>query len=209
MLQHYRTVFKDEAKLDINYVPLHLPHRTQELAVLNRFFQYLLSAPIEMSQRVLIIGKIGTGKTALAQNFGMGITKSAEQRSVNLRYVHVNCRECRGNLYTVLQRIIANFIPNFPKRGYSTDELFQALLESLEEKAVHLILTLDELETLIQKEGADPIYKLTRLQESRMKKPHRISLICILREPKILETLDRGTRSTLQGSIRDLEPYKR
>jgi cell division control protein 6 len=155
------------------------------------------------------VGKIGTGKTVLAQNFGLSITKMAEQRNINLRYIHVNCRECRGNFYTVLQRVITNFIPNFPKRGYSTDELFQALLESLEEKRIHLILTLDELETLIQKEGSDPLYKLTRLQESRTKNPHRLSLICILREPKILEILDSSTRSTLQNNIIYLEPYKK
>lgn len=209
MLHRYYSVFKDESKLDINYVPPQLPHRDRELAILNQFFKYTLDASSEMTQRVMIIGKVGTGKTVLAQNFGLNITRAAQQRNIRLKYVHVNCRECRGSFYTILQRVMTVFMPQFPKRGYSADELLQAILQSLEEHSAHLILTLDELEALVQKEGADPLYRLTRLQEGRTKKLHNLSLICILREPEVLEKLDQSTRSTLQNNIIQLEPYRK
>jgi cell division control protein 6 len=162
-----------------------------------------------MTQRVLIAGRIGTGKTVLSQHFGLGITREARRRNVNLHYVHVNCRECRGSLFMILQRVILRFYPNFPKRGYSAEELLQALMEILDEKNAYVILALDELEALIRNEGSDPIYSLTRIQEERSKEAQRLSLIGILRETKSLDMLDPSTRSTLQRNVIHLKEYSK
>jgi Cdc6-like AAA superfamily ATPase len=70
-------VFKDEAKLDINYVPHRLPHREKEHRLLMEFFNFMLRFPDRMAQRVIITGDVGTGKTALAQRFGADITLDA------------------------------------------------------------------------------------------------------------------------------------
>lgn len=203
----YSTVFKDEAKLDINYVPAQLPHRNAQLQLLNEFFRHTTEQPGKMSQRVLIAGKIGTGKTVLSQNFGLKITKKAEKRNINLHYVHVNCRERKGSLFLILQQIIHRFHPNFPRRGYSTEELTPALMQTLDEQNAYLILALDELESLIREEQSDALYKLTRIQESRTRLPQRLSLICILRNPEQLEKLDPSTRSTLQHNLIYLKKY--
>jgi len=206
----YYTVFKDEAKLDINYVPSRLVHRLAELNLLNQFFSFILRFPGKMSQRVLISGRIGTGKTVLAQFFGMQLSREAEKRNINFHYVHVNCRECRGNMSHILQRILQRFYPNFPVRGYSLEDLLQALVQALNEENAFLILTLDELEYLIHKAGSDPIYQFTRLQETLPpNSPHRLSLICILRELEALEKLDESTRSTLQHNIITLSEYSK
>ena len=206
-MPRYSSVFKDESKLDINYVPQHLLHRKLQLNLLNQFFRFAVESPGKMTQRVLIIGKIGTGKTVLSQHFGLNITKEAKQRNINLKYIHVNCRECKGSLFMILQRTIMKFIPNFPRRGYSAEELLQALMQILDEKDAYLILTLDELESLVQNEGSDPIYNLSRIQEDRIDAPKRLSLICILRQPEHLENLDPSTRSTLQRNIIQLQEY--
>ncbi len=107
----------------------------------------------------------------------------------------------------ILQRTIMKFYPNFPRRGYSAEELLQALMQILDEKDAYLILTLDELESLVQNEGSDPLYNLSRIQEDRINAPKRLSLICILRQPEHLENLDPSTRSTLQRNIIRLEKY--
>jgi len=203
----YRSVFKDEAKLDINYVPRRLPHREKEHRLLMEFFNFLLRFPERMTQRVIITGEVGTGKTALAQRFGADITLEANKRSVNLRYVHVNCREYRGKIFLILQHAIAVFRPSFPKRGYSSEELFGALVQVLDEENVYMILTLDEFDTLIEQEGSEAVYKLTRLQEMRAGKPQRISLITILRDLRSTEKLDVSARSTLQRNVISLARY--
>lgn len=206
-MSRYFSVFKDESKLDINYVPSRLHHRGLQLNLLDQFFRFAIESPGKMTQRVLILGNVGTGKTVLSQHFGLNIMKEAEKRGVNLHYVHVNCRECKGSLFMILQRTILNFYPNFPKRGYSAEELLQALMQILDEENAYLILALDELEALIRSEGSDPIYNLTRIQEDRLKGSQRLSLICILREAECLEELDLSTKSTLQRNVIRLEEY--
>lgn len=208
-MSRYFSVFKDEGKLDINYVPPRLPHREPQLNLLNQFFRFTIESPGKMTQRVLIIGKIGTGKTVLSQHFGLNITKEAQERRINLNYVHVNCRECKGSLFMILQRAILKFYPHFPRRGYSAEELLQALMEILDERDAYLILALDELETLIRVEGSDSLYSLTRVQEDRLKAPQRLSLICILRQPEYLDTLDPSARSTLQRNVIHLDEYSK
>jgi len=205
----YFSVFKDESKLDINYVPPSLPHRRPQLNLLNQFFRFAVESPGKMTQRVMITGNIGTGKTVLSQHFGLNIMKEAESRKINLNYVHVNCRECKGSLFMILQRTILKFYPHFPRRGYSAEELLQALMQILDEQNAYLILALDELEALIRVEGSDPLYNLTRIQEDRPKAPQRLSLICILRQPEFLDALDPSARSTLQRNIIRLEEYSK
>ena len=208
-MHRYSSVFKDETKLDINYVPPRLPHREPQLNLLNQFFRFAVESPGKMAQRVLISGKIGTGKTVLSQHFGLNIAKEAQEREINLHYVHVNCRECRGSLFMILQRIILRFYPRFPRRGYSAEELLQMLMQILDERNAYLILAMDELEALIRSEGSDPLYNLTRIQEDRLKAPQRLSLLCVLREPEYLDMLDSSTRSTLQRNIIHLEEYSK
>ena len=203
----YQSVFKDESKLDINYVPRRLPHREKEHRLLMEFFNFLLQFPERMTQRVIITGEVGTGKTALAQRFGADLTLEANKRNLNLRYVHVNCREYRGSFFLILQNAVTVFRPNFPKRGYSAEEALEALMQSLDEEDAYMILALDEFDTLIDKEGSETVYKLTRLQEMRAGKPQRISLIGILRDLKATEKLDASARSTLQRNVISLERY--
>ena len=133
-MSRYSSVFKDEIKLDINYVPNQLLHRKLQLNLLNQFFRFTVENPGKMTQRALIMGNIGTGKTVLSQHFGLSIVKEAKQRKINLNYIHINCRECKGSLFMILQRTISKFYPNFPRRGYSAEELLQALMQILDDQ---------------------------------------------------------------------------
>jgi cell division control protein 6 len=70
-----------------------------------------------------------------------------------------------------------------------------------------VILALDEFDSLIEREGSEAVYKLTRLQEMRANKPQRVSLIGIMRDLKSIERLDVSARSTLQRNVISLEKY--
>ena len=208
-MPQYLSVFKDETKLDITYIPGRLPHRDRELRLLMEFFSFILQFPAKMAQRVIIFGDVGTGKTVLSQRFGVDITHEANKLGINLRYVHVNCREYRGSLFLILYHIVSVFHPTFPRRGYSAEELLRILLQILDEENAYVILALDEFESLVERESSEAVYKLTRLQEIRQDKPQRLSLICILRNLKVIEQLDASTRSTLQSNIISLVKYSK
>jgi len=208
-MRAYSTVFRDESKLDINYVPSRLPHREEQLNLLNQFFRFATESPGKMTQRVLITGKIGTGKTVLAQLFGQTITKAAQQKGMNLHYVHVNCREFKGSFFMILQRVILKFSPHFPRRGYSAQELLQALMQVLDEQKAYVVFTMDELDALMRTEGTDALYSLTRVHEDHTATTQRLSLIGIIRDTTLLDTLDPSTRSTLQHNLIQLGEYSK
>lgn len=201
------TVFKDEAPLSLEYIPRKLPHRDEQMRFLTQLFRFTLDSPFSTSQRVLITGDVGTGKTVLAQRFGTDLVKAARNRKVNLHYVHVNCREAKGSLFMIMKRVLTQFEPEFPKRGFAPEELLHTLMDMLDDKNIHLILALDELEHLIRVEESTPIYNLTRIQEERVGKPIRLSLIFILREIEYLQKLDKSTIDTLQRNIVKLDKY--
>jgi len=201
------TVFEDEVPLSLEYMPSKLPHREVQMRFLTQLFRFTLENPFSVSQRVLITGDVGTGKTVLSQRFGTDLVKAAKSRRINLQYIHVNCRESKGSLFMIIKRVLTHFEPEFPKRGFAPEELLHTLMDMLDDKNIHLILALDELEHLIRMEGATPIYNLTRIQEERAGKPIRLSLICILREIEYLQQLDKSTIDTLQRNIVKLDKY--
>ncbi|MEM2982304.1 MAG: ORC1-type DNA replication protein [Candidatus Bathyarchaeia archaeon] len=200
------TVFKNEAPLSIDYIPSRLPHREDELTFLAHLFRSILETPGSMGHRVIITGPVGVGKTVIAQKFGMDITRVAKQKRIRLHYIHVNCRECKGSLFAVLMKVMEKLKEHFPRRGFSSEELLKNIMSILDEKDIFLILALDELEALLEIDHS-ALYLLTRIQEERATEPVRVSLICMLREPKYLGLLDRSAASTLQQNFIKLDPY--
>ncbi len=202
-----RSVFVDEGVLDINYIPQRLLHRDGELRLLGLMFDHILSAPYEMSQRAIILGGVGTGKTALAQLFGRRLVEDARRRRVKARYVHVNCRELRGSLFMVLRRAVRSLRPDFPERGYAANELMETLMQLLDEEDAQLLLCLDEVDALIEAEGSDALYNLTRVQEGRPDGPRRLSLLCISKTAEAFRSLDVSTLSSLQRNVVTMSEY--
>src|SRR5712692_10550779 len=201
------TIFKDEGPLSLEWLPSRLPHRENQLRFLAELFRSVIDKPGTTSPKVLITGGIGTGKTVLTQRFGTDMQRAAKTLKLNLAYIHVNCREYRGSLFMILKRVLQTFTPQFPQRGFSSEELLHILLDQLEDKKLHIILTLDEADSLIKAEGSTSLYNLTRIQEERPGRPVRLSLLMVVRDLRLLETLDRSTLSTLQRNIVRLEKY--
>jgi archaeal cell division control protein 6 len=131
----------------------------------------------------------------------------AHKRQINLLYIHINCREYRGKLFSVIQHTLSVLNPKLPLRGYGTEELMQVLLKHLDEENTHIIWALDEFDVLIETEGSDAVYNLSRIQEMRQGKPQRISFIGIMRDLESTKRLDDSAKSTLQRNIIRLVRY--
>jgi len=199
------SLFLEENKLDINYVPEVLPHREKELSLLSQLFLTLITNPNLMSRKILITGKTGVGKTVTVKRFGELLKGAANMRDIPIKYIHINCRKERTN-YKVLIKIIRFINKNFTKRGYSPQDLLDIIVEFLENQNLHLLIVLDELSYLIDN-GGDLIYTLTRINDDTVNAPQRISIIGIVRDISCLNNLDCSTLSTLQRNIVKFNNY--
>jgi cell division control protein 6 len=202
-----QSVFKSEQLLSIDYVPEKLPHRESELKVLAQSFKTLITSPGRTSQKFIIEGPVGTGKTAVTKRFAEQMIQAAERRGIRLHKLHINCRVSKST-YLVYLRILREFKPKFPRRGHSPEELLQMIVEVLDEEDRYLLLMLDELDYFIRQRGADILYDLTRLMDDRLNAPQRLAIIGIGRKVPLSEDiLDSSTLSTLQRNILRFEQY--
>ncbi len=202
-----QSVFRSEQLLSIDYVPEKLPHRESELKALAQSFKTLITSPGHTSQKFIIEGPVGTGKTAVAKRFSEQMIQAAERRGIRLHKLHINCRVSKS-AYLVYLRMLREFKPRFPRRGHSPEELLQMIVEVLDEEDRYLLLMLDELDYFIRQRGADILYDLTRLMDDRLNAPQRLSMIGIGRKVPLNEDiLDSSTLSTLQRNILRFEQY--
>ena len=200
------TVFRDEAKLSIDYTPLVLPHREEKIRNLAQLFKALIENPGGASKKVIITGSTGTGKTAVTKRFGAMIQEVAEENDIYLRYIHVNCRRYKTS-FLVITRIIQHFNPKFPKRGFNVAELMHILsYEILGKEDAYILLCLDEAELLIFSEPS-LLYHLTRMQDDSLNSKQRLSLITIAKNDSFKKNLDPSISSTFQCSTIHLDEY--
>jgi cell division control protein 6 len=205
----YHSVFIDEGILDIHHIPDVILHRDAEMKRLGALFDHMITAPQEMSQKAVIIGNVGSGKTVLAQSYGRALEARAERRRVNFHYIHINCRARRGSLFMILSQVVTHIKPDFPERGYSANELLDILRQILNEVDTQVLLCLDEVDALIDKEGSDALYYLTRFHETTPDEPRRLNLLCISKDAGAFRKLDRSTLSSLQRNIIRMPDYDR
>jgi cell division control protein 6 len=201
------SLFKSEKTLENSFVPKKLLHREKELSLLSQLFLELITNPNSISRKILIVGRTGIGKTATVKLFGEMLINAAAKRSGVVKYVHVNCRKERTS-YKVLIKIVRTLNNNFPKRGYSPQDLLDIIVEIVNSQNLHLLITLDELSYLINK-GGDLIYSLTRINDDSFNNQQHLSIIGIVRDTSCLGNLDISTMSTLQRNIIFFREYNK
>jgi cell division control protein 6 len=203
------SVFKRDGvqKLDFEYVPSRLPHREEYLEKLVRFFKVAIDQPGMLSERILITGESGTGKTATAKNVGAALERIARNRRIDLIYAHINCRTTSGK-FGLVQNIIRQAAPTLPLRGYGPIELLHALWDYLNEHNKFLILTLDEIDYYLRRTGEDIVYELTRLTDAITNVPQRINFMFIARDHSFMKDMSQETLSRFRPQERlEFPPY--
>jgi cell division control protein 6 len=191
------SVFVDESKLSIDYVPTNLPHREEHLRKLTQLFRGVVETPGKVSQKVLITGDIGTGKTSVTKLFGQLFTEVARSHGVDLVYVHINARREKTE-HMILNRILSALQAGIPSRGLATEELLSIILGIIDTKNLYLLINLDELGVFLKRRGGELLYLLSRSVDDRLNAQQRISLIGISRDSLFGCALDPSTWSTFQ-----------
>jgi cell division control protein 6 len=187
-------LFKDASKLSFDYVPERLVHREKQLEHLGMIFRPVLESGV--SQTALLIGNVGTGKTATSKRFCLDLVKQGSEQGKLMDFIVVNCRQ-RSTESAVLLRLVTHFDERFPDRGFSTAEMIRTLHKHLEKNKLHLVVVLDEADVLLRKGAGDLIYHLSRFDEEKVGGKASMSLI-LISQKYLLDLLDPASLSTFR-----------
>ncbi len=200
------SIFKSRESLAPEYVPNILPHREEELRQLASAFKHLITSPGSFSQRILIIGGVGTGKTVTARVFGRDFTRVARKKGFDIRYIHINCHRNR-TLHNVVTEIAKQLGLSIPLRGLSVKEIYDAILGFLEDNDIYAIVTLDEFHYFASIAGSDNVYFIVRTYDDSHFAVKRLNFIFISLDASSLNLLDPVTESYLLRHMIVLKPY--
>ncbi|MFW3146190.1 MAG: Cdc6/Cdc18 family protein [Thermoplasmatota archaeon] len=187
-------IFKDQSKLSFDYVPEELPGREKEMDMIGRLFRPVVYD--RMSQTSLIVGPVGSGKTAVVKRFCKILEEAGMENKRRIESVHVNCRN-RKSESMVLLSILNHFDSRFPDRGFSIPEMIEILKKHLKRKECHIVIILDEADVLLKRSGSDLVYSFTRVQEEDPELLGAISLI-LVSQKSIVQLMDRASLSTFK-----------
>ena len=204
-LEKRRTLVKNKKILQPSYIPDYLPHRDHEISTIAEIIAPSLNK--NKPSNILIIGKTGTGKTAVMNFIGKEL-KKADPAEENCTFIMINCELVDtpyGILYNIANYIISDPSRKIPYTGWSVDKILLELTNYIEEKNRTFIIVLDEIDRSFQKNGDDIFYYLTSINDKL--KNSTVSIIGITNNTKFTEFLGPKVKSRLTEVKIVFPPY--
>lgn len=203
-------LIKNRKTLTIDYVPERLPFRDEESKTIAQVLSVILKNG--RPSNLLVFGKPGTGKTAVVKNVINRLKKKSTEHGVEITVTLINAKTSNTS-YKVLYDIAEDMGTNrFDKKlkvhftGLSMGEATDRILEYVKKNKLQVILIIDEIDSLVDKNGDDILYSFTRANE-RMVENGFISLIGISNSLTFKDKLDPRVRSSLSEEEIVFNPY--
>ena len=194
--------------LNIDYVPEKLPFRDEETKTLAQVL-----SPIFKNTRpsnLLLFGKPGTGKTAVARNVVERLSKKSTELKMHIDVLFINAKTA-GSAYKILFEIAEELGINKEQAkqvhftGLSMGEATDRILQFIQKRKLNIILVIDEIDSLVDKNGDDILYNFTRANQKM--KDCFITLIGISNSLTFKDKLDPRVRSSLSEEELVFNPY--
>lgn len=206
-LEKSNTIIKNKKILQSEYIPENLPHRDDKI---NEIAEILAPAlQKDKPSNILIIGKTGTGKTAVMHYIGKELKKASRTIGTeNCKFIYVNCEivdTAYGILYNISNQIILDPARRIPPTGWSMERIISEIAAILDEEDKVFIIVLDEIDRSIQKNGDDIFYYLTTMNEILEKS--KVTIVGITNNAKFTEFLETKIKSRLSEEKIVFPPY--
>lgn len=206
-----KSLIKNRRALTIDYVPDKLQFRDEETKTIAQTLSVALKG--SRPSNLLLFGKPGTGKTAVVKYVIDNFIKKASKMKMNIHVPFINTKFA-NTAYKVLYEIAEDMQINKAGKEYqvyftglSLGEATDRILEYIKQQQLHVILVLDEIDSLVDKNGDDILYNFTRANE-RITEGGFISLIGISNSLTFKDKLDPRVRSSLSEEELIFNPYK-
>ncbi len=196
-------IFKNEGALTPDYVPDKLPFRDDQLKLLQTYFDSFIRLPGSIYVKAVMVGRSGSGKTVTSRKFGSYVRAASKGR---VEFVHVSCALHRTS-FSVLKTIGLSLGLPVPRRGFSSEELLELILDDVATKDKYAIIALDDVFYLLNYSGPDSIDALVRLGEEYSGRGYRFSLLLISQSESFMDQLNRGVKSSLGSAVIEFPPY--
>ncbi|HEY0580085.1 MAG TPA: AAA family ATPase, partial [Candidatus Nitrosocosmicus sp.] len=203
-------LIKNRKTLTIDYVPDKLPFRDEESKTIAQVLSVVLKNG--RPSNLLVFGKPGTGKTAVVKNVINRLKKKSIEHGIEITVTIVNAKTANTSykvLYDIAEDMGTNKIDKKFKvhfTGLSMGEATDRILEYIKKNNLHVILVIDEIDSLVDRNGDDILYSFTRANE-RLLESGFISLIGISNSLTFKDKLDPRVRSSLSEEELIFNPY--
>jgi len=194
-----RVLFKNKSVLSPEYIPPHLPFRETQIKQIAEVLAPILHG--SKPSNLLLYGKTGTGKTAVARYVLSHLEKEADNAVV---VAYVNTR-LAGTEYKTLAELCRYVGVEVPFTGISVPEVFERFCKTIKHKGLHAIVTLDEIDYLVKQFGDEILYEITRSSERIS--PGSLTLIGISNDLNFKQGLDPRVLSSLSEEEIVFPPY--
>ncbi|MED6305609.1 MAG: orc1/cdc6 family replication initiation protein [Candidatus Thermoplasmatota archaeon] len=205
-LMHEERIFKNREALASTYIPPEFPHRDTEINEVANILKPALYGA--RPSNILIYGQTGTGKTAVAKFICKQIVSKAVAEGKKIHTAYINCKQTNtpyGILTNIGRTYSRDWEERIPNAGWRIDKVYSALKERADEDGGIAIVVMDEVDTLVSKNGDEILYHLTGLNSDLDNS--KISLIGISNDTKFTSWLDPRVKSRLGEESLTFAPY--